>query len=392
MSEYQYYEFLAVDRPLTATEMKELRALSTRADITRVSFANDYQWGDFKGNPDTLMERYFDAHVYVANWRTAIFKVRVPVEALAKGTVEALLDCESLFFKPTKTHWIITWHLEESENDERFALEDGRGWMARLTPVRDELLRGDLRSLYIGWLADVSMGMVDDEEMEPLRVSGLNQLTSAQQALAEFLEIDEDLLAGAAMGSPAVPDGDVSQKELDAWTHDMPREEVAEVLKQLLLGRGQEAERAVKSRFAAWLRDLGGDGGEAPMRSVEELRAKAETAKRIRLDRKKQERIRREARRREERDAYLKNLFKDIPQAWKSVQRTIERGSGAAYDEAARLLVDLSEAYTVHASPKRFQEKLKQFMIGHARRKALVQRLVKAGIWEDVALLPPRPA
>jgi hypothetical protein len=33
------------------------------------------------------------------------------------------------------------------------AMEDGRGWMARLAPVRDELLRGDIRSLYIGWLA-----------------------------------------------------------------------------------------------------------------------------------------------------------------------------------------------------------------------------------------------
>ena len=31
MSEYQYYEFLAIDRPLTEDEMAELRALSTRA-------------------------------------------------------------------------------------------------------------------------------------------------------------------------------------------------------------------------------------------------------------------------------------------------------------------------------------------------------------------------
>jgi hypothetical protein len=29
MSDYQYYEFLAIDRPLTAAEMDELRAIST---------------------------------------------------------------------------------------------------------------------------------------------------------------------------------------------------------------------------------------------------------------------------------------------------------------------------------------------------------------------------
>ena len=32
MSEYQYYEFQAIDRPLDAAAQKALRALSTRAD------------------------------------------------------------------------------------------------------------------------------------------------------------------------------------------------------------------------------------------------------------------------------------------------------------------------------------------------------------------------
>ena len=90
MSEYQYYEFLAIDQPLTADETAELRALSTRATITPVSFTNEYNWGDFAGDPDKLMQRYFDAHVYVANWRTAIFMVRLPIEALTKETAKAV--------------------------------------------------------------------------------------------------------------------------------------------------------------------------------------------------------------------------------------------------------------------------------------------------------------
>jgi len=202
MSEYQYYEFLAIDRPLTAEEMSALRALSTRANITPVSFTNEYNWGDFKGDPAKLMERYFDAHVYVANWMTAIFMLRLPLEALAKETAESLAMRYILDFRATKTHWIITWSLEESENYDRFGMEDGRGWMARLAPVRDELLRGDLRSLYIGWLSAVNAEMMDDGEMEPLAGNGMGNLTAAQKALAEFLEVDPDLLAGAGMGSP----------------------------------------------------------------------------------------------------------------------------------------------------------------------------------------------
>ncbi len=38
MSEYQYYEFQAIDRPLTEQEMRELRAYSTRANITPTRF------------------------------------------------------------------------------------------------------------------------------------------------------------------------------------------------------------------------------------------------------------------------------------------------------------------------------------------------------------------
>ena len=57
MSEYQYYEFLAVDRPLDAATLAAVRALSTRARITSTSFVNTHHWGDFKGNPRALVER-----------------------------------------------------------------------------------------------------------------------------------------------------------------------------------------------------------------------------------------------------------------------------------------------------------------------------------------------
>jgi len=78
MSEYQYYEFLAVDRPLTPAEMKRLRKLSTRAEITATRFSNEYNYGDFGGSPENMMEKYFDAHVYVANWGTYTLMLRFP--------------------------------------------------------------------------------------------------------------------------------------------------------------------------------------------------------------------------------------------------------------------------------------------------------------------------
>ncbi len=43
MSEYQYYEFLAIDRPLTEREMQEFRAVSSRAVIAATRFTNHYE-------------------------------------------------------------------------------------------------------------------------------------------------------------------------------------------------------------------------------------------------------------------------------------------------------------------------------------------------------------
>ena len=90
MSEYQYYEFQAIDRCLTNAHMSELRAVSKRARITPNSFVNEYSYGDFKGDEDLWMEEYFDGFLYYANWGTRILKLRLP---------ESLLDLKTSRFK-----------------------------------------------------------------------------------------------------------------------------------------------------------------------------------------------------------------------------------------------------------------------------------------------------
>lgn len=43
LSEYQWYELVALDRPLMAKQMAELRAISTRADTTPTRFWIEYE-------------------------------------------------------------------------------------------------------------------------------------------------------------------------------------------------------------------------------------------------------------------------------------------------------------------------------------------------------------
>jgi hypothetical protein len=78
MSEYQYYEFQAIDQPLTDEQQRALRAISTRAQITATSFTNEYHWGDLKADPKKLLWQYFDAFLYVANWGSHWLSFRMP--------------------------------------------------------------------------------------------------------------------------------------------------------------------------------------------------------------------------------------------------------------------------------------------------------------------------
>lgn len=98
-------------------------------------------------------------------------------------------------------------------SDERFRYEgDGPGWAERLLPLQDELLRGDPRPLYLGWLARWSRGEIEAEDLkalhEPPLPAGLRALTPAQEALVEFVMIDVDLLGAAATTSPSLPSAD----------------------------------------------------------------------------------------------------------------------------------------------------------------------------------------
>ncbi len=88
MSEYQYYEFMAIDRPLDERQLSKVRALSTRAHITPTSFVNTHEWGNFRGNPRELMERDYDGFLYLANWGTRWLSFRVPSRLLDLATAQ----------------------------------------------------------------------------------------------------------------------------------------------------------------------------------------------------------------------------------------------------------------------------------------------------------------
>jgi len=382
MSEYQYYEFVAIDRPLTRTEMAELRSRSTRATITPTSFTNDYERGDLKADPADWMRRYFDAFVYTANWCSCQLALRLPHAVFKKAELKRFATKFALTVNDMGTHWVIDWSPNESENYDRFGEEDGRGWMGRLRPLRDELLRGDLRPLYLGWLAGVTAGEVGDNANEPEVPRGMAQLSAAQKALVEFLEIDPDLVAAVAASSPVIAESNADDNS-DAWLASLPVNEMRAILKLLLESKSQQAERQLKSHYLAWRKENAqSTAPSASQRKVSELRTLSKEAEKHRLEYETKKRARQEADQRKKREAYLKTLVTDFEHAWNAIHPLAERGTAAACDDAKRAIADLADAYALASGKEEFDRELRRFMEAHAKCKALMRRLVEAELWQ----------
>lgn len=259
--------------------------------------------------------------------------------------------------------------------------------MGRLAPLRDELLRGDMRPLYLGWLAGVSAGEVDEKATEPQPPPGLSRLTAAQQSLAEFLEVDGDLLAAAGFSDSqgSKPDSE-SDAERDVWIAALPAAEKIAMLKLLLAGNAQQAERELKSRFMAWQREQRSDAKqETRRRTVAELHGLSASAAETRKRQEAVQRKKAETERRAKRETCLRTLAVDFDSCWQAADKLAERGIASAYDEVKRALVDLSEAYVLCATRADFEQKLVQFMARHGKRGALVRRLTDAGLWKKSA-------
>jgi len=65
MSEYQYYEFQAIDKPLTEKECSIVSNISSRAIVSPSQAIFTYSYSDFRGDPEKLLLDHFDAMVYI---------------------------------------------------------------------------------------------------------------------------------------------------------------------------------------------------------------------------------------------------------------------------------------------------------------------------------------
>jgi FtsZ-interacting cell division protein YlmF len=383
MSEYQYYEFQAIDRRLTAREMDELRSYSTRARITATSFVNAYSWGNFKGDEDAWMEKYFDAFLYLANWGTHIVKLRLPARLLDLETAEQYCG-ESASAREKDGKIILTFASDEEGGGEWVDEDAAEGELSSLISVRSELARGDLRALYLGWLLCAQNGELDNEEIEPAVPAGLGQLSASLNGFAEFLRMDVDLIHAAAAASPPLIKLEPSPAEIREWLAKLPVTDKDDVLARLMAGNNAAPGSELVQRMR---RERASSDDEGPAvaerRTVAALlRAREQAAEertRVAAEKAAQEKAERERAAARARAVHLNQLAGREPVLWKKVESLIAMKQPKSYEQAVELLADLRDL-AARKNELGFRRHVEALRIAHGGKRALIARLDKVGL------------
>ena len=379
MSQYEYYEFQAVDRRLTEPQMHQLRGCSSRAQITPTSFTNEYHFGSFKGDKDLWMEKYFDGYIYNSNWGTRVLMLALPATVLSLESVQLYCSRRSFSARAKDGRVILafTWHDENYEN----WVESSES-LSPLLPLRTELGGGDHRSLYIGWLLGVQNRERDREQVEPPVPPNLAELSPALECLVEFLRVDRDLLEAAAEGSTLVPPSHQDRKAVLAWVKSLSAGVKDDAIAELVDGEPAQVAMELRARFSDSRRppqvpEVG------PRRTAGELAAKAEVLQKKRQEasaraaeaqRKHQQELAVEARKR-----HLDSLAGREPEIWSKVDELIALKQSKSYDEAIQHLKDLRELAVSGASLAEFQRRIGALRSTHPAKRGLLDRLQRGG-------------
>jgi hypothetical protein len=376
MSEYQYYEFRTIDRSLTDRQMRELRAISSRATISRTSFSNDYTYGDLKANPRDLLAKYFDASLYFANWLYVELAFRYTKSAVDVKALRRYSAGQSLDIRSVGPDVIVTMSAEHEDFD---AAEDGRGWLSSLTPLRAEVARGDERALYLGWLLGVQQGEIDDRAEEPARPDGLGTLSSGLETFVDVVGLDRDLLAVAAeegRRTSAAP----SAKVLERWIGELDEREKTSLLSRVALGETRVGTELTR-RFH---RQAPRRATPVALRTAAVLRARAEESaeqrRQVIAARDAKEHALREREQAVARERHLITLSKRQTEAWRRIDALVATKRPGDYDAAITLLKDLREIAERKGRSMEIANRIRRLREAHAKKPSLLARLRKAGL------------
>jgi hypothetical protein len=375
MSEYQYYGFLAIDRPLTPEEQQAVARLSSRVDPHPWRAVFTYSWSDFPGSAGDVLAQYYDAMLYMASWGSAQLMFRFPkalidLDRLRQYRVKTLAyPSDAIAVSTVGTYAVLDIQIDDEEGG---GWIEGEGWLDALVPLREDILRGDMRTPYLAWLGGVAYEYeVDEDAPEPPVPPGLGDLTPGLRSFVKLFRVDEDLIQAAAERSPKIEPA-LAGDELHQLIARLAAEEKDAFL--LRLAQGEPHLSLAFTRRLQALADVPkGRDSSASRRTVRELLAAAE-------ERRERERQRQAREAEQKRIEELEALARQESKAWAQVDALIAQKKAREYDEAIQLLLKLRDLAAYRGQTIAFQQRLSEIRERYSNRPAWMRRLRETGL------------
>lgn len=372
MSEFQYYEFQAIDRALTAADKKHVQSLSSRGKVTKDRAVFSYSYSDFRNKPIDLLDRCFDIMLYVANFGVRRLIIRLPKELVEPEQFAPYVVEGGLTVTTTQKSVILDINL--CCEDYYDWIDEDNGWLDGLVELRQEILSGDWRSLYLAWLqtafSENAYGSM--EQLEPPIPPNLAKHTPALKNFAEFFKVDDDIVAAAAVESASLKRQKKSEPIAD-WIATLPEAERNAYLLRVVQGETQ-----VGTELLQYLRQQHGDNSKQPQGFTPGTRTLAELLELGQQRATERDKVEKAAARKE-RDRYL--MEEVAPKArmlWQRVDDLVAKKQVKAYDEAILHLVDLQALAKRNKKLPEFTTRVQGLRDRYSTLRGFRDRLIRA--------------
>lgn len=359
MSEYQFYDFRAIDQSLTREEKEIVSSWSSRAHVSSGGATFTYHYSDFGQDPLDVVGKYFDMMFYIANWGSRRLIIKIP-EAFFDERIRQY-EIEGLEIFDYKKSAIID--IDVSDEDYHEGWLEGEGMLNPFVSLRDDIIAGDYRCLYLIWLKlAVLEGL--EEKQEPEVPNGLQELDGRILEFAEIFMIDNDLISVASQVSkPLQPHTTID--------YSSTLQQLSETDKNDWLLRLTQNEPRLSQKFIQHLSQSEVFPSTPGRRTVAEIVAAAGTFKK---DGEAKEKQKEDAEKLEK----LKILEKRAPDLWVEVFNLIDQKKVKSYDEAVTLLKSL-RILAVHKQKETdFVDKVQHIKEKYKRLSGLITRIQNA--------------
>ena len=349
MSEFQIVKFRSIDRPLSDKQLEFMERQSSRAEFTKWEFKVEYHYSSFRGDVDGMLRNGYDVFLTYSNYGCREIRMRLPGGLpFAKNVWSKYISAEGLTWSADKSGkaGILTLapYLEEAY-DPVWEFDD---YLDATAKLREILIAGDLRALYVLWLCNAMSSNVDDEAViEPPVPHGLANLPDEAADLLAFFEADPLLVDAAAIGIPAFNAQRSQGDALNAWLTKLADARRDEIIQRLL----SEDPVAVKAELLSEIRDSHQTPSwpvEPPTRTVAQLLQLCESLRQKEDEKEKKQaaaKAKREADKAEKQRQARMVEMQSTPESWlKKASKLVEDRGTDNYREAASILADLRDA------------------------------------------------